>query len=171
MSRIPSMKDGMLLVEHTHQLSILNKEIAEAVSRMNGPETVQLEPFAEVAGDIYRFGYRAIGVSDYISAVEVPIQIVEQTVLTRASLTVGIGPDGTVISHLLWSHAANTIPSPPTDLEALDVLVRRAVNSENLRMEEATVSDLNTLLQRLECSISLVKDAISQISSEPITPV
>ena len=82
-----------------------------------------------------------------------------------------IGPDGTVISHLLWPHAADTIPDPPTDLEALDVLVRRAVNFENLRMEEATVSDLNTHLQRLEYSISLVKDAISQISSEPITPV
>ena len=136
---------------------------------MNGPGTVQLEPFAEVAGDTYRFGYRAIGVSDYVSAIEVPIQIVEQTVLTRASLAVGIGPDGTVISHFPWPHTADTIPDPAT--EALDVLVRRAVNSENLRMEEATVSDLNTLLQRLECSISLVKDAISQISSEPITPV
>lgn len=136
---------------------------------MNGPGTVQLEPFAEVAGNTYRFGYRAIGVSDYVSAIEVPIQIVEQTVLTRASLAVVIGLDGTVISHFLWPHTADTIPDPPT--EALDVLIRRAVNSENLRMEEATVSDLNTLLQRLECSISLVKDAISQISSEPITPV
>jgi hypothetical protein len=137
---------------------------------MNGFETVQLEPFAEVAGDTYRFGYRTVGVSEYVSVVEVPIQIVEHTVLTRASLTVRIGPDGTVISHMLSSHAAETL-EPPTDVEALDVLVRRAVNAENLRMEEATVSDLNTLLQRLECSISLVKDAISQISSEPITPV
>ncbi|MBT1516233.1 hypothetical protein KIP88_37885 [Bradyrhizobium sp. SRL28] len=138
---------------------------------MNGLETVQLEPFAEVAGETYRFGYRIVGVSDYVSAVEVPIQIVEQTVLARASLTVRIGPDGTVFSHMLSSRAADTTPDLPTDIEALDVLVRRAVNSENLRMEEATVSDLNTLLQRLECSISLVKDAISQTSSEPITPV
>ncbi len=138
---------------------------------MNGLETVQLEPFAEVAGDTYRFGYRIVGVSDYVSAVDVPTQIVEQTVLTRASLTVRISPDGTVISHMLLSHAADTTPNPPTDVEALDVLVRRAVNTENLRMEEATVSDLKTLLQRLECSISLVKAAISQMSSEPITPV
>jgi hypothetical protein len=141
------------------------------VSRMNGLEIVQLEPFAEVAGDTYRFGYRTVGVSDYVSAVEVPIQIVEQTVLMRASLAVRIGPDGTVISHMLASNAADTVPDPPTDVEALDVLVRRALSTENLRMEEATVSDLNTLLQRLECSISLVKEAISQISSEPITPV
>jgi len=138
---------------------------------MNGLEIVQLEPFAEVAGETYRFGYRTVGVSDYVSAVEVPIQIVEQTVLMRASLTVRIGPDGTVISHMLASNAADTIPDPPIDVEALDVLIRRALSTENLRMEEATVSDLNTLLQRLECSISLVKEAISQISSEPITPV
>ncbi|MCW1991856.1 hypothetical protein ABIF34_002358 [Bradyrhizobium japonicum] len=38
-------------------------------------------------------------------------------------------------------------------------------------MEEATVSDLNTLLQRLERSLNLVKDAIGQMSNEPITPV
>jgi hypothetical protein len=162
------MKDGMLLVEHTPQLSILNKENCR-VSRMNVLETVQLEPFAEVAGDTYRFGYRIVGVSDCVSAVEVPIQIVEQTVLTRASLTVRIGPDGTVIP--LLSHVADTALDPPTNVEALDVLVQRAVNTKNLRMEEATISDLNTLLQRLECSVSLVKDAISQISSEPITRV
>ena len=137
---------------------------------MNG-ETVQLEPFAEVAGGTFRFGYRTVGVTDYVSAVEVPIQIVEQAVLTRASLAIRIGPDGTVISHMLWSHGVDPTPDLPTDVEALDVLVRRALSTENLRMEEATVSDLNTLLQRLECSISLVKVAISQISSEPITPV
>jgi hypothetical protein len=136
---------------------------------MNG-ETVQLEPFAEVTGGAYRFGYRSAGVTDYVSAVEVPIQVVEQTVLTRASLAVRVVPDGTVVSHMLWSHAGDTTPDPPTDVEALDVLVRRAVNIENLRMEEATVSDLNMLLQRLECSISLVKAAIGQISSKLITP-
>ncbi len=138
---------------------------------MNGPETVQLLPFAEVAGDTYRFGYRAIGVSDYVSAVEMPVPLVEQTVLARASSTVAISPDGTVIAHLLWSPTSGTIPDPSTYLEALDVLVRRAVTSENLRMEEATVSDLNTLLQRLERSLNLVKDAIGQMSNEPITPV
>lgn len=138
---------------------------------MNVRESVQLEPFAEVAGDTYRFGYRTVGVSDYVSAVEVPIQIVEQTVLMRASLTVRIGPDGTVFSHMLSSHAADATSDPPTDVDPLDVLVRRAVDTENLRMEEASVSDLNTLLQRLERSIGLVKDAIRQISSEPITRV
>jgi hypothetical protein len=137
---------------------------------MNVLETLQLEPFAEVARDTYRFGYRTAGVSDCVSAVEVPIQIVEQAVLTRALLTVRIGPNGTVVS--LVSHAAaNTDLDPSTSVEALDVLVQRAVNIENLRMEEATISDLNTFLLRLECSVSLVKDAISQISSEPITRV
>jgi hypothetical protein len=136
---------------------------------MSGLETVQLEPFAEVAPDTYRFGYRIVGARDYVSAVEVPTQIVEQAVLPRASLTVRIGPDGTVFP--LLSHAVETARDLPTDVQALDVLVQRAVNTENLRMEEATISDLNALLQRLECSISLVKDAIRQISSEPIALV
>ena len=138
---------------------------------MGGHETVQLEPFAEVAGGNYRLGYRTVGVSDCVSAIEVPIQMVEQTVLARASLTMRISPDGTIISRMLWSLAADTPPDSPIVVESLDVLVRRAVNMENLRMEEATISDLNTLLQRLECSISLVKDAIGQITSEPIIPV
>lgn len=138
---------------------------------MNVRESVQLEPFAEVAGDTYRFGYRTVGVNDYVSAVEVPIQIVEQTVLMRASLTVRIGPDGTVFSHMLSSHATDATSDPLAHVDPLDVLVRRVVDTENLRMEEASVSDLNTLLQRLERSIGLVKDAIRQISSEPITRV
>jgi len=132
---------------------------------MNRPESVQLEPFAEAGGNTYRFGYRIVGTSDYASVVELPIRVVEQTVLTRASLTVRVGPDGTVISHILMSHAPAT-PDPPTDLAALDVLVQRAVNAENLRMEEATVSDLDTLLLRLERSIRLVKGAISQMPNE-----
>jgi len=169
MSRMPSMKDGMLLVEHTHQLSILNKENAEAVSLMNSLEMVQLQPFAEVAGDTYRFGYRIAGVSDCISTVEVPSQIVEQVVLPRASLAVRMGPDGMVFP--LLSYAANNTLDLPTDVEALEVLVQKAVDTESLQMEEATISDLNTLLRRLECSIGLVKDAISQISSGTIIPV
>lgn len=138
---------------------------------MNGREKVQLEPFAEIAGNAYRFGYRTVGVNDCVSAVEVPFQIVEQAVLRRTSLAVTIGPDGTVISHMLCSSAAGTISDPPIGVEALDVLVQSALNTENLRMEEATVSDLNTLLKRLEHSVSLVKTAINQIPSEPITPI
>lgn len=138
---------------------------------MNCLETVQLEPFAEVVGDAYQLGYRFVGTSQNVSAVEVPIRLIEETVLAKASLTARIGPDGTVISHMLASYTEGAPGDPPAETAALDVLIQRAVNSENLRMEEATVSELNTLLQRLEYSIRLVKEAISQISSNSSTAV
>ena len=133
---------------------------------MNYRQMVQLEPFAEITGDTYRFGYRAIGTDDCLSAMDVPTSIVEQAVLTRASLAARVGPDGTVISHMLMSHVRGSIPDIRTDIASIEVLVQRAVNAENLRREEATIADLRTLLRRLEDSVSLVKGAISQMTSD-----
>jgi hypothetical protein len=134
---------------------------------MNHRQTVQLEPFAEVTGDTaYRFGYRTIGTDDCLSAIQVPTSIVEQAVLTRASLATRVAADGTVISHMLMSHIRESIPNIPTDVASIEALVQRAVNTENLRMEEATVADLTTLLRRLEDSVRLVTDAISKMTSD-----
>jgi hypothetical protein len=133
---------------------------------MNHRQMVQLEPFAEITGDAYRFGYRAIGTDDCLSAVDVPTSIVEQAVLTRASLATKIGPDGTVTYHMLISHVRGSIPDIPTDVASIEALIQRAVNVENLHREEATVADLSTLLRRLEDSIRLVKGAISQMTSD-----
>jgi hypothetical protein len=132
---------------------------------MNRRESVQLEPFAEARGDTYRFGYRIVGTSDYVSVVEVPIPIVEQTVLTRATLTARLGPDGTVISSVIMS--GGNASYAPTGVTSIDALVQKAVSSENLRMEEATAADLITFLQRLEDSVRLVRRATSQPLSEP----
>jgi hypothetical protein len=133
---------------------------------MNYRQLVQLEPFAEITDDAYRFGYRGIGTDDCLSAIDMPTFIVEQAVLTRASLAVKVGPDGTVISHMLMSHFSGSIPDIPTDVASIEALVQRAVNAENLRMEEATVADLSTLLRRLEDSVRLVKGAISQMTRD-----
>jgi hypothetical protein len=160
------MKDGMLPVEHIHQLSILNKGYRRGNLIMNHRQMVRLEPFAEITGGAYRFGYRAIETDDCLSAVDIPTSIVEQAVLTRASLTTQIGPDGTVISHMLISHVGDGIPDIPTDVASIEVLIRRALNAENLRREEATVEDLRTLLQRLENCARLVRGAISQMTSD-----
>jgi hypothetical protein len=133
---------------------------------MNHRQMVQMEPFAEVTGNAYRFGYRAIGTDDCLTAVDVPMSIVEQAVLTRASLAATVGPDGTVISHMLISHDGGSIPDIHTDVASIDALIQRAVNTENLRREEATAADLSTLLRRLENSVRLVKGAISQMTSD-----
>lgn len=133
---------------------------------MNHRQMAQLEPFAEIVGDDYRFGYRAIGTDDCLSAINVPTSIVEQAVLTKASLAARVGPDGTVTSDMLMSHVRSSAPDVPTDVTSIEVLVQRAVNVENLRREEATVADLSTLLRRLEDSVRLVKGAISQMTSD-----
>jgi hypothetical protein len=47
--------------------------------------------------------------------------------------------------------------------EQIDNLVARAVTQANLLLEEATTSDLKTLLHRLELSVGLVKEAIARL--------
>jgi len=133
---------------------------------MNHRQMVQLEPFAEIAGDAYRFGYRAIGTDDCPSAIDVPTSIVERAGLRRASLAASVAPDGTVISHMLMSHVRGSFLDLPTDVAPIEALVQRAVDAENLRREEATVADLSTLLRRLEDSVGLAKSAISQMTSD-----
>jgi hypothetical protein len=85
---------------------------------MNHRQMVQLEPFAEITGDAYRFGYRAIGADDCLSAIDVPTSVVEQAVLTGASLAARVGPDGTVISHISMSRVRRSIPDIPTDVKS-----------------------------------------------------
>jgi hypothetical protein len=133
---------------------------------MNHRQMVELEPFAEIAGDAYRFGYRAIETDDCLCAIDVPTSIVEQAVLTRASLAARVGPDGTVISYMLMSHIGGSVPDIPTDVASIEALVQGAVNVENLRREEATIADLSTLLRQLEDSVRLVQGAISQMTSD-----
>lgn len=91
--------------------------------------------------------------------------IVEEAVLTRASIAAKVGPDGTVISHMRMPHVTGSTVDLPTDVGSIEALVQKAVDAENLRMEEATSADLRTLLQRLEDSVKLVKGAISQMAS------
>lgn len=129
-----------------------------------------LEPFMEPAdhtkgrmsGRAYRFGYRIPGSAEVVSAVEVPASIVEHTIMQGAFLSVRSSPDGTITSQISISYSANA--GSTREATPIDELVRNAVDLENLRMEEATSKDLNTLLERLERSISVVKDAIDQVA-------
>jgi hypothetical protein len=134
-------------------------------------ETVQLEPFAEVTGDTCRFEYRTVGIGDSVSEIELPLAIVEQAVLTRASITAKVSLDGTVISHMRMPHVAGSTIDLPTGLASIEALVQKAVDSENLRMEEATSADLRMLLQRLEDSVRSVKSAITKWQAQHPTSI
>jgi hypothetical protein len=138
---------------------------------MNRPERFELEPFMESAeitrsptgGAAYRFGYRIVGSTTVVSAVELPAAIVEQTIMEGALLSARSSPDGTIVSQISISYLADG-GGLSCRAGAIDDLVRNAVDPESLRMEEATAADLNTLLQRLERSVGLVKNALDQMA-------
>lgn len=109
---------------------------------MDRREKTQLEPFAELAGGAYRFGYRIIGTIDNVSTIEVPAPIVEQQVMMSASIATRIDPDGTVISQISMSNFDGSTPSTSSKAAPIDDLLQRAVSAENLRLEETKIVDL-----------------------------
>jgi hypothetical protein len=105
----------------------------------------------------YSAGYRLIETGEVICTVELPVPIAEAAILRRSKISIILTPGGRVeVSS--GGLATN---------EQIDDLVARTVTQVNLRMEEATASDLESLLHRLERSISLVKGAIARAPAAP----
>ena len=100
----------------------------------------------------YSAGYRLIATGEVICSAKSPVPIAEAAILMRSKILIILTPGGRVEVSSGGS-AAN---------EQIDDLVARTVTQANLRMEEATASDLKSLLHRLERSISLVKEAIAR---------
>jgi hypothetical protein len=137
---------------------------------LNALAKQEIEPFIERLGlhqtsqaaGSYRFGYRAVATNDIISSVEIPTSFVEDMILRGSSLSVGLTPDGQVISELSFEHhAASSIEKWSLPLP-LDQLICAALSPRNLGMEEATIEELTTLLQRLENSTMLVKAVLTR---------
>jgi hypothetical protein len=163
------MKDGMLCVEHTHQLGILNKAFVGPPCDMTRPQSLNSEPFVELLGsthpsaNAYRFGYRIVGTANVISAIDVPADMVERALISRKPLSARIAPNGDIIPEISNSNPIDNTADVTSETSQIDDLIRRTLNAENLRMEEASVADLKMLLDRLERSVSLVKEAIIQL--------
>jgi len=100
----------------------------------------------------YSAGYRLIETGEVICTVELPVPIAEAAILRRSKISIILTPGGRVEASSGGSAA----------VEQIDDLVARTVTQVNLHMEEATASDLASLLHRLERSISLVKEAIAR---------
>jgi hypothetical protein len=127
-----------------------------------------LEPFVERIGRTldfdgavgYRIGYRVGPDGTAITSITVSAEIIK-TLNLGGSVSLAVTPDGRVAA--VVSHP-NSAESTLREDFPIDSLVQNALELENLRMEEATVSDLKTLLQRLEHSVGLVKVAIDQMA-------
>jgi hypothetical protein len=101
----------------------------------------------------YSAGYRLVETGEVICVVELPAPVAESAILRRSKISITL----TLAGHVEVSTggaAAN---------EQIDNLVARTVTQANLLLEEATTSDLKTLLHRLELSVGLVKEAIARL--------
>ncbi|MHC6157005.1 hypothetical protein ACVSQB_35210 [Bradyrhizobium elkanii] len=128
----------------------------------------EIEPFVERAclrktrtpGDLYRFGYKIAGTDMVVAAIEIPARLLEETISSSMTLSCRLTPDGEVIPEPSFEQdrTSSTGISPLP----LDQLIRATLAPQNLHMEEATIANLTTMLQRLEESVSIAKDALAR---------
>jgi hypothetical protein len=129
-------------------------------------QTVPLGPASS-----YRAGYRDAVSGEVICAIEIAASIAESAVLQHSKLDMLASADGRVESSVNTITTDYSMNGRPSIAEPIDSLVARLLDSENLRLEEATAGDLGTLLRRLEDSVRLVKGAISQMTNESRTQI
>jgi hypothetical protein len=132
------------------------------------PQTV--EPFVDLLnrpdGRFARVGYRPAGFGETLVSIELPIQLLEQAVACGLDLTTRITPSGEVVSDIRgWSENALTDLRLAT---SIDILISQVVSPGNLRLEEASLAELNNLLKSLELSIEQVKAALRRTSVEEV---
>jgi hypothetical protein len=138
---------------------------------------MQIEPFIERIGQacgavgpsIYRFGYRLEATAEILSVVDIPADVVEQVLNSKLSLSIRLTPEGEVAVFATIDETSIVSPAQGTS-ESIDVLVSRVVGPENLQFEEAGVTELTTLLTRLEHSVSLVRNALTQLQNGVAMP-
>jgi hypothetical protein len=152
-----------------------NERISVAVSDEPSPLILaDLEPFVEFHGhrslgratDAFRFGYRCKQTGVSFATVEIPASTVAQFVRLKAS--VRVTTDGKVV-------AGAEIPSNDgalgrsSETVSLVQLIEETLHVDNLRMEETSPSELNSLLQELEVSIQRVKAALAAMQDQGLT--
>jgi hypothetical protein len=121
---------------------------------------------ADPTGPIsYRAGYRCVETGEIICAVEFPASIAESTIIAHSSLLIATTPDGNIVSTVKGLDSDLNKPQPMA-CEPIDASIARSLDSENLRMEETTVADLEILLQRLNHSTNLVRETIGRMANE-----
>jgi hypothetical protein len=111
------------------------------------PQTV--DPFVDLVnrpnGRFALVGYRAAGLDQTLTSVELPI-------LTK------ITPAGEIVSNIFGS--SNDALSCPPSVATIDYLVSQAVSPNNLRLEEASSKELDALLRSLELAVQHVRAAL-----------
>ncbi|WP_316224864.1 MULTISPECIES: hypothetical protein [unclassified Bradyrhizobium] len=133
-----------------------------------------LEPFVEFPGhpcpgrasDAFRFGYRCKQTGVPFATIEIPASMVAQSVRLKAS--VRVTTDGKVVAE---SEIPNDYGALGRSSETVSLvqLIEETLHVDNLRMEEASPRELNSLLQELEISIQRVKTALAAMQDHGLT--
>ena len=128
-----------------------------------------IEPFAErvclgnarTVDDLYRLGYRDSETGIVVAAIEIPVGLLEEAISSNLTSSCRLTPDGNLISESSFEcgkASAGVLISPMP----LDQLVRATLTPQNLHMEEATIANLRTMLQKLQESTSVVREALAR---------
>jgi|SRR5579871_4193181 len=128
-----------------------------------------LEPFADKISSPdgalnpsqYRIGYRFPATRAIFTQIEIPAEVIERAVLSKLLVVPRMTSDGTVTADIPVQ--GDLTSNDPLEVAPVPIheLVVRAMAPENLRLEEAKISDLRTLLDLLEQSISKVRTAVA----------
>ncbi|MET4418850.1 hypothetical protein [Bradyrhizobium sp. RT3a] len=111
--------------------------------------------------DLYRLGYRVSETGTVVAAIEIPAWLLEEAISSNLTSSCRLTPDGSLISESSFEYgkACAGIGISPMPL---DQLIRATLAPQNLHMEEATAANLRTMLQRLEESTSVVREALAR---------
>jgi len=112
---------------------------------------------------VVRVGYRTKGTEDILTAVELPVDILEQAIASGLELVTSMTPSGEIVCQLVGSFGLAI--SRPRSLVPVRDLVSKAVSADNLRLEEASTNELHALLVDLESAVESVKGVLAGMCS------
>src|SRR5262249_38320995 len=116
-------------------------------------------------GHFFRVGYRTEGTDHILTAVDLPIHVLEQEIASGLELSVTLAPSGELTFHIVGSSGLSLLRS--RSIAPMHQLISEAVSSDNLRLEEASTDELCGLLKTLESAIGHVRTALALVRSEP----
>lgn len=133
---------------------------------------LSVEPFVErvspnqasADSPFFRVGYRTEGTDYVLSAIDLPVEILEEEIASGLQLVTGVSPSGEVTSQLVGSSGLTLLG--PRFVTSIHDLVAQAVTKDNLRLEEASANELRSLLETLESAINDVRTTLAQACSE-----
>jgi hypothetical protein len=123
-----------------------------------------VEPFVERIDSArsYRFGYRMGRTKDVLSSVVIQADAIEPILMAGIVISARMSAAGDVSPTLASYEDTAIVPSFELNDRSIESLVADAVSADSLRLEEAGIPELETLLGRLNRAVALVIGAIAR---------